>query len=201
MILGVNPNISADEWSELLSEHSITWERHVLPLSKGKRGQGRFAFAAYRTAAALLDLLDDSPVRLREPEELVDIPARTARLQAVKCLPKCRGSTPRAKMWKHCPPLLLGDELNVLRPSALLVLGGKPLSASKALDQRAAGRALAFEPRPSRLERVTRGLLCGENWSADVYGLPHPRAGKDANEQAFIRSLRRRQTQRSAQGS
>ena len=186
LVLGINPNIAGRDYTDLLIEHSNTWNQYIESFRHGKRavGRSRFGFAAMRSAAALVDTLHGRPPRLREPKELVETLLCTARLQAVKCMPRVPNSKPYREMWEHCPSLLLGEELNVLRPGILLALGDDPRSAVERLS--------GFEPLRARALGSPVGRMRGRGWVADVYTLPHPRAGKVEVEESFVRSLRTR---------
>jgi hypothetical protein len=182
-VLGINPNMAHNDPTDLLIEHGITWERHVVTLSRNlDRDEGsRFGFGAMRSAAALVDLLDGQRPRHREPAELVDTVARVARLQAVKCVPRNEASRPLRGMWKHCPRLLLEDELDVLRPRFLLVLGADPRWAVEQLS--------GYRDLRCRATGVRRGRLAYRGWSAEVYAIHHPAHGGEASERALLRSL------------
>lgn len=184
VVLGINPNIHRRDYSDVLIEHSNTWCQYIANFRRGKRSVGgsRFGFAAMRSAAALLDALDGPRPRLREPEELVETMLRTARLQAIKCMPKRPSSKPYADMWRHCPQMLLMEELNVLKPGVVLALGRKPVDALEQLE--------GFDAPRSRASRSRIGTLRGRGFTADVYSLPHPRGGNTTAEESFIRSLR-----------
>jgi hypothetical protein len=88
---GLTPNIAADDHTNLLTEHEITWDRHHRTLARGSTTDENspFAYRMARSAAAVLDLATQQPVQDREdPTDLLDALARTARLQTVKCMPR-----------------------------------------------------------------------------------------------------------------
>ncbi len=188
VVLGINPHIAPGkrrhDYTDLLIEHSITWNHYVANFSRGIKAEGgsRFAFASMRSAAALLDVLDKKPVRARRPKELLDPVMRVARLQAIKCVPRRESSKPFPEMWERCPPLVLGDELDVLRPGILLALGEKPAGAVAQLR--------GFQEKRADAPRVCRGLIQRARWAADVYMLPHPRASAVNIERSFLRALK-----------
>lgn len=192
VVVAINPNVAANEDTDLLLEHAITWKWHVDGLREGKtsNGNSRFASGAMRSAAALLDAIDGQPVMdRRQPEELIDAVFRTARLQAVKCIPKRENSKPYPAMWQHCPSLLLGDELDILRPRSILVLGEKPANEARNIDK--------FDEEETPGTEFGIGILRRRRWQADVYALPHPRASTASAAQArFARALRALQRQK-----
>jgi hypothetical protein len=188
-VIGINPNFAAGDYTDFLAEHSISYGQHIASLSAGheKNGGSRFAYGSMRAAAALLDLLDGHPVLDRRPSQLADAVLRTARLQAVKCIPVRPGSTPAPEMWRRCPPMLLADKLDVLRPAHLLVLGSsETMWAVQMLP--------GYTAVPCRADRLSRGKLHGAGWEAEVYGVDHPAAWgyADASERSLISHLQRR---------
>jgi Uracil DNA glycosylase superfamily len=180
------PNVGPKDDRDLLSEHDISWNHYIawFRRSSSSEGGSRFGFGAMRSAAVLLDMLDHQPVRGRqEPSELVETVLRTARLQAIKCTPRRDRSKPYPEMWEECPSFLLGGELDIVRPSVLLVLGKQPRDVVAELD--------GFDPCPTRRAGLHRGVLHGDGWQADVYALSHPTHSlAGASQAAFARSLR-----------
>jgi hypothetical protein len=183
VVLGINLNFRPRDYTELLSEHAITW-KSATQFAVGAKAEGgsRFGFAAMRSAAALLDWLEGKPVCARRPKELVEPLRRIARVQAVKCVPCRRDSKPFPEMWKNCPPLVLGDELHALRPRVVLALGERPAHAITQL--RGFGKSRDDAP------RICQGAIRRGRWQADVFTLPHPRSGNVSSELSFIRALR-----------
>jgi hypothetical protein len=189
VVVGINPNIdkTKKEWSELFSEHSITWNRGIPILRAGLKRDGgsAFGYRALRWAAALLDDLDGKPPRRRRPKGLIDVVHRIARVQAIKCVPRRKRSEPYEAMWEHCPSMLLAGELDVLKPSRLLVLGNRPYDAIADVG--------TFAETSSR-SLIKRGVVQRSGWCAEVYGMTHP-ATRDprrviASEDALFRLLR-----------
>jgi len=93
---GDQPNIAPDHRTFLLSEHEISWRHHCALENDQKSDKGSsFAYRMLRSAAALLDYAKKLPITDRErPLDLVDALHRTARLQAVKCVPRHHRSQP-----------------------------------------------------------------------------------------------------------
>jgi uracil-DNA glycosylase len=182
--VAINPNLGPGDPSDLLIEHGITWDHHVVGLALNDRSHegSRFAFGAMRGAAALLDVADGIPVRDREPHELAGLVRRVARLQAVKCIPRTPTSKPLPNMWRNCPQFLLGQELDILRPQFILTLGTDPRRAVSGLD--------GYRQRRCRAQRVHHGELVREGWQATVFGVDHPRSGH-ASETSLISTLQR----------
>ena len=75
VIVAINPNISPNDSSDLLIEHGITWDHHIVGLALNARAyeHSRFAYGSMRSAAALLDVADGVVVRDREPHELAGL--------------------------------------------------------------------------------------------------------------------------------
>ncbi len=178
-VIGINPNIAADDYTFLLIEHGISWEHYIPTFEQGslnERGSS-FGGCAMRTAGLVLDDLDGRPISDREPRELIDVVHRTARLQAVKCVPKRERSVPSPEMSKRCPEFLLARELAILRPSRIVILGAP---ARDAVHQMPGYRSLG-----SRAAHLQRGDLALHESSASVYTLSHPNARGGAWAQGF----------------
>jgi hypothetical protein len=82
--------------------------------------------------------------------------------------------------------MLLSDELDILRPGAVLVLGERAGWAVGSLD--------GFVDVLCRAETMWRGRLDRSGWQAEVYGVAHPgaRGGlADRSERALLRHLAR----------
>jgi hypothetical protein len=200
-IVGVNPNIGYEDQTDLTSEYWISYDQHIRYLAAGyRRTPSRFAYGAYRSAAALLDAAAGRPITDRDPDQLPDAVLRTARLQAVKCVPKRRNSNPADEMWERCPPMLLASELDILRPGRILVTGADP--RVRGLEMIDGYRAV-----PCRAADLWRGVLTRAGYEAQVYGSftrPTSRASatKAANAGCFgiWRAPRRRPVDAKNQG-
>ena len=187
-IVGVNPNISYEEQTDLTSEYWISYDQHVRYLAAGySRTPSRFAYGAYRSAAALLDAAAGRPITDRDPDQLPDSVLQTARLQAVKCVPKRRNSNPTDGMWERCPPMLLASELDILRPGRILVTGAAPrVWGLEMID--------GYRVVPCRATDLWRGALARAGYEAQVYGVIHPSHIGNRNERserALLRHLAR----------
>lgn len=178
-VIGINPNIAADDYTFLLIEHGISWDHYIPTFEQGSLHEGGSSFGgcAMRTAGLVLDDLDGRPIRDRKPLELIDVVHRTARLQAVKCVPKRKRSEPSPEMSKRCPEFLLAKELAILRPSRIVILGAP---ARDAVHQMPGYCSLG-----SRAARLQRGELALDGSSASVYTLSHPNARDGAWAQGF----------------
>lgn len=62
-----------------------------------------------------------------EPEALVSTWDSCAFVEAVKCAPKTHRGQPYTPMYAECPPFLLIEELKILAPRVVLLLGRGPL--------------------------------------------------------------------------
>jgi hypothetical protein len=91
--------------------------------------------AGYREPS-LLDLAYELPISDRErPKDLLDALHRTARLQAVKCVPRRDRSKPTSAMEQTCSTFLLEEELEILQPQLILNLGSVPDAAISRLSR------------------------------------------------------------------
>jgi len=100
-----------------------------LRLFGGEGYAGTFVWSqAVHYAAAWLDVLgrlsvgDPSAGRFT-PEVLSETMDLIAITQHVKCSPEGDRSAPTAGMWAHCGPHVLVDEIEILEPRAIIVLG------------------------------------------------------------------------------
>jgi hypothetical protein len=163
--------INLRDASGLMIEYVITcWPTGQLDTLSGggyKPHSSDFAYRSTRSAAALVDLADGRPAEDHaEPTQLAPYLRRTARLQAVKCSPRDEAMSDRTPEMRHnCPPFLLTDELDILRPGFILTLGGEPRDAIDRVD--------GYEYTGSA-ERLHHGTLRRPGWSARVICLDHP---------------------------
>ena len=90
----------------------------------------------------------------RDPRVVADTWDDVAFLEAVKCTPNRPRATPYAEMWPHCIDLLLIDELRLLEPAVVLLLGRSELrdSVRPVLRVRL---GLTWGEHPGALERDT----------------------------------------------
>lgn len=129
-VVGWNLNHTGEEWFTLLEEFVIA-DHDRARLGAGYRENEWHSVFAYRSLASALAIADSivgvDPVDQPAPQALAAGMARIARAQAVKCAPLGDRSNPSPEMNLRCPERFLVQELEVLRPRALLVLGDKPL--------------------------------------------------------------------------
>lgn len=126
-----------------------------------------FAYGSVRSAAMLLDVLDGIAITDRaDPTELVTPLNRIARLQSVKCAPDDdRRGTPTTAMVRNCPPLLLGDELSILKPRIILTVGRSATQAVRNVP--------GYETIPSRGVVKTATIPIADE-ICTVYSVAHP---------------------------
>jgi hypothetical protein len=159
--------------SGLMIEYVITcWPDGQLDtLSRGgsKPHGSDFAYRATRSAAALVDIAEGRRAEDHvQPTELPSYLRRTARLQAVKCSPHDGAMSDRTpEMRRNCPPFLLADEVDILRPGFILTVGSEPRDAMDRVDGYEYGGSA---------ERLHHGTLRRPGWSARVICLDHPGA-------------------------
>jgi uracil-DNA glycosylase len=100
----------------------------------------------------------------RPPEQVVETYQSIARLQAVKCSPfdDANLNRPTRTMDKHCPETYLREELEILKPRAVVVMGQAARDGtSRALQCSLGWRNVARLSFPNG----------SETWAASVY---HP---------------------------
>ncbi len=102
---------------------------HMNSLSAGKRGAGGRAFAAGAmrylnlALASHEDCLPKTGWEDPPHADLAELMNRCAMVQAVKCAPGSARSDPSGAMRRNCPPFLLKEEIAILAPRVVLVLG------------------------------------------------------------------------------
>jgi hypothetical protein len=181
----------------LLEEYAITCSFPGEPSQLNELVRGRrkihgstFGYRTTRSAAAVLDAIDGDPVEDHEnPVDLAPILKRIARLQYVKCSPDDGDrSSPTDAMTKNCPPLLLLDELSILRPTAILTFGDAFFDGLEMLPGH-------------RWENGTDWLAWGTitigQHEAEVFSLYHPAAARgywQYGQDDLVEMLRNRQT-------
>ncbi len=122
-VVGTN----ASDWGGIDSNWRIC-PSHKDALLAGRRGKdgSPFAEGAMRYAHAVersLGGATDPDTRAASRPQLAETWESCAYLQAVKCSPSTPRSEPFPEMFRNCPSLLLKDELEILRPDAVIVLG------------------------------------------------------------------------------
>lgn len=170
LVVGVNPNIAAEDRTYLLSEHELSWDLYDRSLRRLQPTVGRstFAYRMARSASLLLSRAEGASIP--DPgncDPLLRALHSTARLQAVKCIPKRARSRPTQTMTRRCPPFLLACELAILRPGLILTLGSVP------------DAAIAQIPGYKYLEDQSSEYLWRHRIIADwgqpeVFAIPHP---------------------------
>jgi len=183
-VLAMNFNIGPHDPTNLMIGFDIVLRQYLPALRAGRRaiGGSRVLSGIARTAAALLDVLDGKPVIDREAVQLADTYARIAQLQAVKCIPIKERSVPSPTMWRECSQLLLGEELDVLKPSMLVALGTE--------SQRVVERLEGYDPFTGPDPSI--GTLRRGDYALTAYGVAHPAFhGAYESETQLLEELRR----------
>lgn len=135
-----------------------------------KVNNSMFAFAMGSYAAAVVGSLDGhlpSTEELPTPQHAGAALASCAFLQAVKCSPDSAQSRPTQAMCENCPREFLVEELRMLGPSALIVLGDVPLARL---------RALVRSTDWTQLDELKRGMMDLGEGPVHVLGCRHPAA-------------------------
>jgi hypothetical protein len=135
---------------------------------------GPFQYRAARLVGLLAASQDAGPLD-EEPslDKLADLLLESARVQAVQCSPGPMNSrrSPRPQMWRNCPSLIVEEQIRVLNPSVVALLGTGTLRAIQRLE--------ALKVQWNSLWRennncFARGTLQAENQTAALFALFHP---------------------------
>jgi hypothetical protein len=134
-----------------------------------KVNNSMFAYATGAYVDAVMCSLEGSQYESELPESTrcADALEGCAFLEAFKCSPANHLSRPGRAMVENCPPQYLLDELQLLEPRAIVVLGDLPTSRL---------RALAGNDDWSRQGELQRGTLKLGGRDVDVLGCRHPAA-------------------------
>ena len=129
VIAGINLPVPEDagDFGGLLSQwwiYSDLTNDNKMGRKKQYMGKSEFAYAAGTymltiEAAAQGKAINGSPA----PRDAASAWERCALLELVKCSPVGGGSPPEDEMWKNCLGEYLVEELDVLKPRALIVMG------------------------------------------------------------------------------
>ena len=159
-------------------------ELHGLRAGAKKVHNSDFAYAIASYASAVIASLDDQDLEghgLPTPEEGARALAGCSFLQAVKCAPLRERSIPFEEMTLNCPREYLLDEVCLLRPSTLIVLGDWPLQRL---------RTLCRSHDWDHTRELDRGWIELGGQRIDVVGCYHPGyRGWRRSFNALIRSL------------
>lgn len=167
----------------LLNEYEITAKTLANLLAGNERSDGSlFAYRSTRSVASVIDVVSGRSITDRtDPVELAVFVLQTARLQAVKCAPRDTDHTaPYDAMYRPCWETFLQQELDLLRPRAILSLGRKfsqwvlhPL----------------FETPTAHGDGVETTTLERDWGTVDVYTIYHPSGRGDDWERSHTRLL------------
>lgn len=166
--------INLDDWGGL-DAHWYICHGYGDDLAAGRRGKGGLPFA--HGVASYVDLVEASLARTRSVSNAIPLPSAVAGawngcafLEAVKCSPDRPSAEPLDPMWETCPSLLLLDELNVLRPRVVILLGRTRLRdpVRRLLVDRA---ELAYGTSPGHMERDAFRV---DGEQVDLLTLNHP---------------------------
>lgn len=145
---------------------------------RGQRGHdGRpFGFAAAAYVRAVVAALESRLVDVREPptdpREVADAWDDCAFVEAVKCSPDRRAGEPYAPMFPNCTDLLLLDELALLAPAVVVVLGRSELREHvRRLFKQHDGLEWGMHPNLPSLERDQLRL---NGQRAELISVNHP---------------------------
>lgn len=174
-VIGMN----FDDWGGLPAHWEVTsW--HVEAMRRGLPGKdGRFFAAGAMSYVAAIEASRDGELDSAwEPptyEELAAYWAACVFLQTVKCSPCGNRSQPFEPMYSNCPSLLLRDELEILDPEVVVLLGrgSGPRDAVRPLLN------VSWGTHPRHLERDTFKLSDGRERT--LFSCNHP-SGQDRND-------------------
>lgn len=194
-VVGWNINHDGEEWYGLQEEFVIAdYDRARLGGGwRANEWRSMFAYRSLSAGIAVADSLDGAdPVDELAPESLAEGMQRLSRLQSVKCVPRGDRSNPEPAMTDLCPRRYLVEELAILRPAALVILGENALNgACNALEADKADSWITWDP------QFDQGYARGTQESADgdltIFGLWHPSYGKwPSCHERLIADLRQR---------
>jgi len=166
-----------------LAAHWRVCRSHIEALQAGGQGKnGEFFATGAMSYARAIEMSMSGQLtdgwETPSPPELASTWDRCSYLQAVKCAPSGYRSRPTGAMCRTCPPFLLKAELDILAPSAIILLGrtsvrdvvrpmldcalgrvARPLRAGRVLPfRRQASRTVLMQPplseRSSRLSQL-----------------------------------------------
>lgn len=98
----------------------------------------------------------------------------------VKCSPVGQRSAPADSMWTECGNTILREEVRLLRPRHVLVLG----TTDNRLQLAAGSLRAEWEPSP-RIGSVWRGKATVDDFDVSLYAMPHPSLGVGAGRARF----------------
>ncbi len=178
--------MNLDRWGGW-GAHWVICEDHQHSMRMGGRGKGGHAFATnamrYVEAITHSDPHAEALANM-QPQQLADGWDRIAFLEAIKCAPQRPRSEPYPEMFEVCPPTYLADELEILRPKTVLVLGRSRLrDAVRPLLRNRFN--LEWGTHPPGLE-ADQAMIAGE--SVTILCVNHPSA-RPAAVSLSLRSL------------
>jgi hypothetical protein len=174
-LLGWNINHDGSEWYGLQEEFVIA-DHDAARLAAGHTASEWRSMFAYRSLSAGLAVADAlagaDPVAEPEPQRLAEGMQRLARLQTVKCVPLGNRGNPEPAMNARCPRRYLVEELEILRPSTLVVFGDQALNSAVDAIERHSGAWFDWHPKFD--EGYARGVLSTDENELTAVGLWHP---------------------------
>ena len=165
-----------------LAAHWRICASHVKAMQAGGQGKnGRFFATGAMSYARAIELSISRQLadgwETPSPADLAETWEHCAYLQAVKCAPAGNRSRPTDAMCSNCPPFLLAGELEILAPSAVILLGRTTLR-----DIVRPMLPVRWVESPGHFERDEFSLLDGAG--AELFSCNHP----STNNRAFWRS-------------
>jgi hypothetical protein len=181
-VVGLNLRIGTGDGTYWDIERKVASDQYAsLAAGRSSSKGSHWASSTMRDAALVLRSIAgrslDEPTTGAERAETLQ---QTARVQTVKCSPGQGRGTPLRQMAINCPPRYLRHELDVLRPSVLLVYGRVPAAAMRGL----ADSVEVAERAGKRFRRI--GLRFG-GWTCTGFMLTHPAHGGWHRDHALLR--------------
>lgn len=176
------------QW-EYAFEHRIALDPKWGQVPELRRGRNphksRWARHSMRDVVAVQrSMRGESELKHRDHDELAEAMLSSARVQAVKCSPLGGLGTPTPTMSEQCPRRYLQRELDILRPSVLLVYGTLARWGVARLGK------VAIEEQEHRFRRGTIQLA---GFRSEVFFLTHPaHGGWHPAHRALVASLEKR---------
>lgn len=174
-----------------LAAHWRVCDSHIRAMKDGKPGKnGRFFAAGAMSYARAVELSMSRSLASgwegAPPQALAGSWDRCAFLQAVKCAPVGNRSRPTSVMCCKCPHFLLGDEIEILAPRVVILLGRSQLR-----DVVRPMLAVTWGESPGSFERDSFELRSGN--IAELLSCNHPSSHRNnwrASLSRLVASLR-----------
>lgn len=170
-----------------LAAHWRVCRSHIEALDAGGQGKnGEFFATGAMTYARAIEMSMTGELaqgwRTPVPAELAESWKRCAYLQAIKCAPAEERSKPTSAMCTTWPPFLLKEELEILAPNAVVLLG-----RTSTRDVVRPMLGVRWGESPGHFERDHFAL--GDNSAVELFCCNHPSAPNRASWTASLEQM------------